>query len=258
VDPAKTGALRGGLVGITLDAARDQIYGAMTPTGDLYVLDINTLRSRKIGRPNYQRDFVYPGRVLWVDRRGRVYFTAGNGASYDPAVFGFVRYWDPVSGFGELRNWPLKMTRAIDAVQCFADGTCFLTDDMGQLYKFVDPATGTPRWTFLGSVDFSADGSARRNWVFQVSRNKKFAYLLTRHGRFFQYDLAGRTVRKTFKLTDFDRSLLNLDFFGHDAWDQNGRFYVGAFGRQATNRPRAKLLAIDPLRLIAAVERRGG
>lgn len=250
--PSRIGAEHGGLVALAADAARDKIYGTMSPTGELYVLDSNTFASRLIGRPNYQRAYVYPGRVLWTDRRGRVYFTAGHGAGYDPVIFNHVRYWDPTTGFGDLPSWKLRNTRSIDAVQCFASAnTCFLSDDMGSIFRFTDPASGTPTWTYLGNIGLT--GSEPSSWVFQVSPDRRFAYLLTKQGRFFQFDLLGRAVRQSFAIGAHDSTLVGSVFYGHNAWDLDGRFYIGAFGREGPSMPRGRLLAIDPQRLIAAV-----
>jgi hypothetical protein len=249
--PPGYGAEHGGLVGITVDAVRDTIYGIMSPTGQLYALDTNSFRSRLIGRPAYGRDYLYPGRALWTDRRGRVYFSAGHGPSYDPLAFSYVRYWDPVRGFGSLTSWRLRNTRSIDAVQCFkSPDVCFLSDDMGSVYRFVDPVSGSPNFQYLGNIGLTA--SMPSSWVFQVSPDRKFAYFLTKQGRFYQFDLVSRTVRQSFPIATYDSSLQGMVFYGHDAWDRDGRFYIGAFGQQSPNMPRARLLAIDPLRLLAA------
>jgi hypothetical protein len=112
----------------------------MNPTGDIYRYDIGAGRNERIGRPDYPRPYVYPGRFMWVDSRGRLYFSAGNdelayyGAPYDPAIFNHVRYHDPAGGFGEMQDWTLHNQRAIDAGQCFRDeGVCYLSDNVGHI-----------------------------------------------------------------------------------------------------------------------------
>src|SRR5690349_5509133 len=59
-EPGGTGAPHGGIVSIVPEAGK--IYGAMGPTGGLYAYDIATGRSLSLGRPAYDRNFVYPGR----------------------------------------------------------------------------------------------------------------------------------------------------------------------------------------------------
>jgi hypothetical protein len=151
-----TGARHGGLVSITVDADRGVIYGAMVPTGDILAYDLGLGRTRRIGRPDYRREYVYAGRAMWLDRRGRLYFTAGNprsgpasGGPYNPAVFNHVRYYDPETGlFGEMPDWQLHDQRAIDAARCFRDaGICYLSDK--QCRARVPFLRGRPGWTKL-------------------------------------------------------------------------------------------------------------
>jgi hypothetical protein len=70
--------LRGGLVTIAGDPVRKVIYGMMAPTGGLYRYDVAAKTTTRLGRPAYQRTYVYAGRALWLNGSGRVYFTAGN------------------------------------------------------------------------------------------------------------------------------------------------------------------------------------
>jgi hypothetical protein len=140
-EPGGVGAEHGGLVSVVADRDRDVIYGAMLPTGELYAYDVALGRTRRLGRPAYGRPHVYAGRALWLDRAGRVYFTAGNsgrgpslGAPYDPLVFNHVRYFDPASGgLGERRDWELRDQRAVDAARCFAEaGVCSGARDLAR------------------------------------------------------------------------------------------------------------------------------
>lgn len=85
--PNGVGAEHGGLVTIAADASNHLIYGAMNPTGDIYRYDISRDQNERIGRPDYQRLYVYPGRFMWVDSRGRLYFTAGNDEAYYDAPY---------------------------------------------------------------------------------------------------------------------------------------------------------------------------
>jgi hypothetical protein len=60
---------------------------------------------------------------VWLDRTGRVYFTAGNdndayyAAPYDPAIFNHVYYYDPATkSFGEKKTWALHDQRGLLAI----------------------------------------------------------------------------------------------------------------------------------------------
>jgi hypothetical protein len=139
--PGGTGAVHGGLVAQVVDRARNVIYGALEPTGELYRYNLATGKSTPVGRPAYRRPYVYAGRAMWLGRNGRLYFTAGNaelayyGAPYDPAIFNHVYDYNPATNrIGERKTWMLHDQRAIDAAQCFTAGNgdveCFLTDNV--------------------------------------------------------------------------------------------------------------------------------
>ena len=160
--PGGTGAVHGGPVAQVVDRARNVIYGALEPTGELYRYNLATGESARIGRPAYQRPYVYAGRAMWLGRDGRLYFTAGNaelayyGAPYDPAIFNHVYFYDPATKrIGEKNAWTLHDQRAIDAAHCFTasngDIDCFLSDNVGHIYRFQDLSSGQ-RWTYLGNI----------------------------------------------------------------------------------------------------------
>lgn len=269
-DLSKTDASRGlvahgGLVGFTIDRTRGRIYGAVNPTGEIVYWDIALGRTFSLGRPNYQRPYVYPGRGMWVDSAGRVYFSAGNvgvqyGAPYNAAIFDHIRYYDPATGrFAERTGWKLRENRAIDFSQCFpAVKTCFLTDNAGTLYKFTEAAqpTGTPTWEKIGSVATAPAGNVPYNWVLHVGSNRTRAYLLNVRSTLFVFDLVARRLLQSIPLADYDGSLANSFFYGADAWDGNGRFYVVTMPKTITATSPVRLVAIDPARLIAAVAAR--
>lgn len=250
------GAARGGLVAMTLDPVRRAIYGTMLPTGDLYRLDLAAGTTQALGRPAFARPYVYAGRALWVDRAGRVYFTAGNvspgnGAPYDSTIFGHVHYWDPATGFGERTDWPLPAGNATDMVQCFpTTGTCWLGDDRGNLYRFDDASGATAaRWAPLPRA-----AVAGRIRVMHVSADQRRAYLVATTSELFAVELATSRVVARVRLGDLDPMLSRPQFYGHDAWDRNGRFYLAAFGTLTASYD-TLLVAIDPLRLFRAIGR---
>lgn len=262
--PGGTAAPHGGLVSQVVDRANNLIYGALAPTGELYRYDIATGESTLLGRPDYRRPYVYPGRAMWLDREGRLYFTAGNaeleyyGAPYDPAIFNHVYYYDPATGsFGEKTTWLLHDQRAIDAAQCFTaaggDIDCFLSDNVGHVYKFRDTAGGQ-KWIHLGNVGQEAREPFGYTWVFQVFRGGRKIYVLTEKGKFFEFNLVGRKATLIGDLKALEPTLADKIFiYGHDA-KVGKRFYFSAFSRSGN----ALLVAIDPERLKAAIAAEGG
>jgi hypothetical protein len=256
-EPGGVGAPEVGLVSIVADPQRRLIYGASQPTGDLYVFDIAAGRTKRLGRPDYKRPYVYVGRAMWLDAQGRLYFTAGNpatgptaGGPYDAAIFDHVHRYDPATGrFEDLEAWRLHDTRAIDAAQCFPEaGLCYLCDNAGNIYRFKEHGADRPSWSHVGSLD----PEAGRNWVFQVSPRADEAYLLTNNGRFFVMDLVSGRIRRRIDLFALEPSLRGLYLYGYDAWDAQGRFYFAAFGKPSDSFD-ARLVAITPPRLLAAV-----
>jgi hypothetical protein len=109
--------------------ARNFIYGAGVPTGEIYRYDVDHGRTDVLGRPHlFDRPYVYTGRVMWVDPRGRLYFTAS--APDNPSVYAHVYYYDPEAGFGERKDWPLQEAQALEVGQCWAKlKQCIFSDD---------------------------------------------------------------------------------------------------------------------------------
>jgi hypothetical protein len=100
------------VVTLASDPERNVIYGAGVPTGEIYRYDVTRNCTEVLGRPcSYDQPYVYTGRVMWVDSRGRLYFTASN--SKNPSVYGRVHYYDPQTGLGERKDWLLRDGQAL-------------------------------------------------------------------------------------------------------------------------------------------------
>lgn len=259
-EPGGVAAPHGGLVSLFADRTRNLLYGAMSPTGDLYAYDVAAATTTRLGRPDYRRPYVYPGRALWTSSQGRVYFTAGNnngsktGAPYDPAIFNHVHYYDPATGFGEEVGWTLHDQRAIDAAQCFGSPrTCYLMDNVGHVYRYAETAAGSPTWAYLGGIGQRQDERYGLAWVFHVRPDQKKAYIVARQGAFLEFDLVQKRARLVANLYQREPSLNNLDLYGFNAWDARGRFYFAAFPKAGATPQNARLVAIDPARLIASI-----
>lgn len=260
-EPGGVGAPHGGLLSLVVDRARNRIYGASSPTGDIHAYDIANATTTNLGRPNYQRPYVYAGRAMWLSSQGRVYFTAGNnlsakyGAPYSPAIFNHVYYYDPVTGFGEEKSWALHNQRAIDAAQCFGNPRiCYLMDNVGHVYRYAESPSAPPSWSYLGSVGQQQDEKFGFTWVFHVRPDQKKAYILARRGQFFEFDIPSGVATLITNLYQAEPSFKDLDFYGFNAWDSNGRFYFAAFPKTGFTPKNTKLVAIDPARFLAAIK----
>ena len=256
-EPGGSAAPHGGLVTLAADPVRDVIYGAALPTGAIFRYDVAQGRTEDLGRPpGYDKPYLYAGRVMWVDSRGRLYFTAGHPdyGRYDPAVYGHVRYFDPATGFGERKDWALREPRALEMRQCLAGGkTCFFADDRGHVYRFDDDG---PSWSYLGRVAIPAEQWA---WVFDVSADGRKAYLVSSSriedaipASLYEFDLATGGTRRLCGLADLDPHIAAFrQHTGYDAWDADGRFYFASFTpRSGAN---VILTRVDPVRLKAAL-----
>ena len=257
-EPGGTGLPHGGLITLAVDRGNALLYGAVHPTGELVRYDVMTGTTEPLGRPDYGRPYVYPGRMMWVDSRGRLYFSAGNdeyagyGAPYDPALFNHIRFYDPVTGFGEMPGWLLHDQRAIDSGECFPeDGVCYLCDNVGHVYRFDEAG---PAWDYLGSIGDVRASPFDFVWVFHVRPDQTTAYLMNNSGLLFEFDLASGESRLVADLSTLDplfegHSIL----FGAAAWSR-GRFFFTVFDGAASDA--VFLTAIDPLRLKHALESR--
>jgi hypothetical protein len=253
-----TGADHGGIVTIAADASRNVLYGAAMPTGDIYRYEILRGRTESLGRPaSYDRPYVYAGRVMWVDSRGRLYFTAGNPlvGSYDPAIYGHIHFFDPVDGFGERKDWRLRDARALEVGQCLPDRReCFFSDDQGHIYRFEE---GGPSWSYVGKAQTSSDRSWV--WLFHVSRNGRRAYLATSSGvgapnlsSLYEFDLSTAATRRLCGLRALSPELSGFNVHtGYDGWDAEGRFYFASFSTESEGT--VVVTRLDPVRLKVAL-----
>jgi hypothetical protein len=230
-----TGAPHGNLVTLASDPTRDVIYGAGVPTSDVFRFNVHEGVTAQLGRPQgFDQPYVYSGRVMWVDSRGRLYFTAGNPAygPSDPSVYGHVYFYDPETGFGERKDWPLREPRALEVGQCIAQRkSCFFADDQGHIYRFEDEG---PTWTYVGQIKTEHPGTI---WLFHVEADGKTAFTVATHSRkdrepssIYAFDLESGSTKRLINLADLDPGLAERNVHtGYDAWDSDGRFYFASF-----------------------------
>lgn len=260
-EPGGVGAAHLGLVTLAADPARKVIYGAAIPTAEIFRYDVARARTEALGRPAaYDTPYLYTGRVMWVDGRGRLYFTAGNPqyAAGDPAIYGHIHYYDPAAGgFGDRRDWALVEPRALETGQCVENRAhCFFADDQGHVYRFDDAG---PAWTYLGQMEVPK--AEIWVWMFQVSADGKTAYYATSSwmpeanpAGLYEFDLATGKSHRLCGLDQLDPALGPLFLHtGYDAWDRDGRFYFTSFTSETDQR--VVLTRVDPARLKAALGR---
>ena len=249
------------VIALAGDPARNILYQQAVPTGDILRYDRARKKTTNLGRPSrYDVPYVYAGRFMWVDSRGRLYFSAGHGpapVAYDPAIFNHLYYYEPGHGFGELQDWQLQDTRAIETGQCVSGGAvCYLADDRSRIYRFTDRG---PAWAYVGRV-VAEDETA---WVFDVTADGQKAYVVTSPetpgsiSALYEYDLTTKTLRRLCAIADIDKALEGYDrHTGYDAWDRQGRFYFVSFPSKHSplfGQANARVTAIDPVRLKASL-----
>jgi sugar lactone lactonase YvrE len=255
-EPGGSAVAHGNVVTLASDPERNVIYGAGVPTGELYRYDVARGRTDILGRPSsYDQPYVYTGRVMWVDSRGRLYFTASNPSS--PSVHGHVHYYDPESGFGERKDWVLQGGQALEVGQCLAGGKrCVFSDHKGHVYRFDDDG---PAWSHLGQIETGQ--SDAYTWLFAVTPDGSRAYTATSTSpqpsestSLYEFDLGNGTTERLCTLAELSPALRHTHIHtGYDAWDNVGRFYFTSFGGRPDRS--VTVTRVDPQRLKAALGR---
>ena len=259
-EPGGTGAPHGALVTLAGDPSRDLVYGAGVPTGAIFRYDVASGRTENLGRPgSFDRPYVYANRIMWLDARGRLYFTAGNPreGSHDASIYGHVHYHDPDrGGFGERRDWSLREPRALEVGQCVAAlKACFFADDQGHVYRFQDG--DAPSWGHLGRAELPT--ATLFVWVFHATADGKKAYLATsawgeaaNPSSLYEFDLLDGRTRRLCGFAELGPEISRRRIHtGYDAWDGEGRFYFTSFSDAPDEN--VLLTRIDPVRLKVAV-----
>lgn len=260
-EPGGSAVPHGSLVTLASDPVHNVIYGAGVPTGSIYRYDVASRRTQDLGRPaSYKQPYVYTGRVMWVDARGRLYFTASNWD--EPAVHDHVHYYDPETGFGEEKDWLLKDGMALETGQCMEGGKwCVFGDDRGHVYRFDQDAH---TWTSLGQVETGkkAGWDGVEFWLFAVAPSGRSIYVATSTSprpsddtALYEFDLASGRTQRICALAELDPALAHSHVHtGYNAWDAQGRFYFASFGY--SDNQSVLVTRIDPARLKTALGRR--
>jgi hypothetical protein len=256
-EPGGTAVPHGNVVTLASDPARNLIYGAGVPTGEIYRYDVARGRTEVLGRPGSYDPYVYTGRVMWVDSRGRLYFTATN--SKNPSASAHVYYYDPNSGFGERKDWQLRDGQALEVGQCLAEQKqCFFSDDRGHVYRFDDDNVS---WSYVGQIETDQHAVPTYIWLFDVSSDGSTVYAATSTSpepsdftSLYEFDLKTAKTLRLCALSELDPALRGFHVHtGYNAWDPEGRFYFASFSGRPDQR--VVLTRIDPMRLKAALSK---
>jgi len=199
---------------------------------------------------------------MWVDARGRLYFTASNWD--EPAAHDHVHYYDPETGFGEEKDWLLQDGLALETGQCMEGGKrCLFGDDRGHVYRFDQDAH---TWTYLGQVETGkkAGWDGVEFWLFAPSPDGKSVYVGTSTSprpsedtTLYKFDFASGRTRRLCTMAELDPALEHLHVHtGFNAWDASGRFYFASFDGSPEHG--VIVTRIDPARFEAELVQRAG
>ncbi|MGY3424024.1 hypothetical protein ACVWZW_004499 [Bradyrhizobium sp. F1.13.4] len=112
-EPGGTAVDHGNVVTLASDRRRNVIYAAGVPTGEIFRYDIGSGRTSRLGRPAaYDQQFVYSGRVMWTDSRGRLYFKPPATPGLRPSMPTFI-ISTPKLGLGSTRTGHCKLRRPL-------------------------------------------------------------------------------------------------------------------------------------------------
>jgi hypothetical protein len=248
-----------------IDEKRGVIYALGSPNSNLYRYDLKTGVTTDLGRsPMLTRPMYNPGRFLWVDSRGRVYFTvatAGTLAPGEPATPTYVLYWDPNTGWGAEPTW--QITEMLRVGQCSLDKKrCYILTYPLDLYMF-DDETRTFTKLAKGELSTSHISSRTRNYrvrSMNLSPSEKKIYFINDSApanSLFEWEAPFTSPPRELarvEALDSRHDVRYTAFTAHDAWDPQGRFYFTGFGGEGVPQtPNVYVTRVDPVRLKAAL-----
>jgi len=248
-----------------LDQSRGMLYGLGSPTSHLYQYNIATGQTVDLGRsPLLTRPYYNPGRFMWIDRGGRVYFTvatAGTLAPGEPATPTYVLYWDPIEGWGANTDW--QIAEMLRTGQWSMDHQhLYILDYPMNLYMFNDQDR---TFTKLKKGVLSPEHVSPRTKTVRVrsmnlSANEKKLYFINDTApvnSLYEWDFMNTDTPlelATVPAMDARVDARYTAFTGHDSWDQEGRFYFTGFGGEGVpSTPNVYFLRVDPVRIKAGL-----
>ncbi|PTY04203.1 hypothetical protein DB347_20100 [Opitutaceae bacterium EW11] len=254
VEPGGVGGAHASIFALAVDAKNGLLYGHDSPRGHLYRYDIEKGKTTNLGRPSsLPEGFYMPGRYIWVNRDGRVYFTISKCE--------YVQYYDPHTGFGERKDVSISDQRYPNNV--FRTGTrsldgryVWVADREAHIWRYDD---ATDKFAYLGQ----AVGEGARNnskttlkiRCFNVSADGKKLYLINDDAQeccLWEYDLISQKTQKLCALGEFDERLGAKEYINHcgnDTWDGVGNFYFCSFGGDTSESTDLIFSRLNPVRM---------
>lgn len=257
------------VVTLQIDQTNRTLYG-MTVTNKLMRHELGSELTTNVGRPLEWTSTAYACRFMWIDRKGRVYVTAGSKrnqwkAGTQESMSTVYRYLPETNEFESVDGWNL-VGNAIEVGQWERTRTrCYVSDDIGNIYVFTDSETA-PTWKYLGSASSHiVHGAEYKTWVFQVTADEKKIYVglsdsvgdynnhIVRLSVSHDADSCGMCASSSITEDETTRSSWDLYgisdeqfrfITGYDSWDDQGRFYVSSF--KMYDGEAVKLVAINP------------
>lgn len=265
-EPFGVAAAHISIMSSALDEKRGLLYALGSPTAHLYQYNIATGVTTDLGRPpELVRPYYNPGRFLWVDGKGRVYFTvatAGTLAPGEATTPTFVLSWDPEKGWQSRPDW--QIVEMLRTGQWSLDHKhLYILDYPLNLYVFDDEAE---TFTRLGQGTLSAEHVSPRTKGIRVrsvnlSANERKLYFVNDTApvdTVYEWDFKTGSAPKELVNVDAIDDRLNPQVYsaytGHDSWDQQGRFHFAGFGGEGLP-PTSNVLFVrfDPVRVKAAL-----
>jgi hypothetical protein len=242
------------IVAMVIDEERGLIYGHDTPRGNLYCYNIATGRTANLGKPPCVPDGCHmPGRYLWINHAGRVYFTI--------SACGDVLFYDPKTGFGERKEWTIAVED--HRAMVFRTGTLsldhervYVADAGGRIYRY-DKQDDS--FLLLGKAasdgaDYECKGSLKMR-AFNLAPDEKKIYFINDDAKvsaFWEWDIASHSTKRLCDLSALDDRIGAGKFTihgGNDSWDDDGYLYFCSFGKDPANPTELILSRLDPVRL---------
>ena len=238
------------IVTIQVDPVNNVMYGMSTPENKIVSYDIAQGITTVLGNPAEWEGYFYSNRFMWVDSRGRLYFTGGSergqwNQGEERDVLDHVWYYDPDTGlFGELTDFALEGANALEIGQWDREHkNLYASDDQGHIYRFTDEGA---QWSYLGRPGFSQNA---KTWVFNLSADGEKIYIANSDfdKTFWEFDIATGASIELHTVSELDNSVGSENFMtGYDTWDKDGSFYTSVFSMYDNNN--VYLLGYNPVR----------
>lgn len=246
---------------LVADPRNHQLYGAAVPKGHLVRFDPKAQTSEDLGRPPaLKKKYLPSDSFMWVNSRGRVYFAMEGRDEW----FEQIHYYDATQQqYGSMEGWtlagpapakkrnarkkgqnglkPAPLGRIPKVGQCNSTGTrCYMSDNNGRIYRWGETAAGE-EWSYLGQVRFPAPHAQQTlaTRTFQLSPDERYIYMVNE--RYLEapdvylhrFDISQGRSEVIAPLAQLAPEAVGegLELHcGHDAWDNQGRFYIASFG----------------------------